>query len=302
MRLKTVAGLAIGMLAFTTAACINATAPPSVAVGVARPANGKTPFASNIDPATFAGSSANVTNKYFPLKPGTEWTWEGHALDGQDYIRRRIILTVTDLTKEVAGVQTVVLWERDFDNDKLIENELFFVAQDKAGNVWHLGESVETYDEEGSIDGAQSWLVGYLEGAKAGILVPARPNIKLKPWSEGFAPAPFNWGDVARISKAGAKDCVRAGCYSDVIVIEESEPLKPDAYQLKSYAKGVGNIRTDWAGKRELDKEELELVKKRVVSSAEQAQARQEALNIDARQRVYGLTGPLLAPAAKPAS
>ena len=35
---------------------------------------------ADFDPANFSNPTA-VTNPYFPLVPGTRFTWKGHALD-----------------------------------------------------------------------------------------------------------------------------------------------------------------------------------------------------------------------------
>ena len=40
-----------------------------------------------------------------PCEPGTQFVWEGHALDDEDEIPRRVVFTVTDLTKVIDGVR-----------------------------------------------------------------------------------------------------------------------------------------------------------------------------------------------------
>ena len=42
--------------------------------------------------------------------------------------------TVTDLSKVIDGVRTLVIWERDYTAGQLSEPELAFFAQDNAGN------------------------------------------------------------------------------------------------------------------------------------------------------------------------
>jgi hypothetical protein len=270
-------------------------ASPSAPAASAAPALGAPLYPLNFDPTIFGEESATITNPWWPIKSGHQWIWEGHALDGEDVIKRKLIFTATGLTKRIAGVQTMVGWDRDYDNGKLVESEMIFLAQDKAGNIWHFGQSLERYDEEGHLDGSETWLVGYLAGAKAGILMKANPETATQKYSEGFAPPPYFWNDVARVTKTGQKNCVKAGCYTGAIVIEESEPSKPNAFQYKYWVKGVGNIRTDWGGKAELEKEELELIAKRVLSAKELADAQKAVLTIEAHQRVYGITEPIKA-------
>ena len=262
----------------------------------------KTPFPVNFDPNDFDSNSTNITNQWWPLKPGLQMTWEGQAFEGEDIVKRKIVFTVTNLTKVIGGVRTLVGWDRDYNNGVLIEPELIFLAQDKKGNVWHFGQYAEQYDDEGDYGGAIGWIAGYLEGSKAGILMQADPKPGTPKYSEGFAPAPFFWDDEAQVSKLGQKTCVKVGCFNDVMIIEESEPTKPGAWQLKYYARGVGRVRTGWRGPNEEEKETLELVKITQLDAAGLAAATAEALKIDARGRVYGLTAPVhqLTPAAKP--
>jgi hypothetical protein len=260
-----------------------------------------TPFPVNFDRAIFDENSANITHEWWPMKPGTQWLWEGTAFEDAVKIRRRLIFTVTDLTKEIAGVRTLVGWDRDFNNEILIEQELIFLAQDKKGNIWHFGQSVEIYDDEGALEGGQTWLVGYLDGAKAGILLPAKLEAGGPQYSQGFAPPPFYWDDVATIAGAVEKTCVAAGCFDEVVMIEESEPAIEEAFQLKYWARGVGNIKTGWRGSAEEEKEELELIRKREITPDALALIRSDALKHEARANIYGFTPPLK-PRAPPAS
>ncbi len=67
--------------------------------------------------------------------------------DDGEKLPHRIVSTVADLTKVINGVRTVVLYDLDIKNNQLEEAELAFKAQDADGNVWHLGQYTETYDE-----------------------------------------------------------------------------------------------------------------------------------------------------------
>lgn len=66
-----------------------------------------------------------------------------------------------DLTKVIDGVRTIVLFDVDVQDGKVIESELFFVAQDRDGIVWTLGEYPEEYDKASSSEhpalGSQVW-------------------------------------------------------------------------------------------------------------------------------------------------
>jgi hypothetical protein len=194
-------------------------------------------------------NSTTVDNKWFPLKPGAHSVFEGSAIDDGQRVSRRVVTTVTDLTKEINDVNTVVVWERDYNEGELVEAELGFFAQDNDGNVWYMGEYPEEY-EEGEFDQAPGWLAGS-KGATAGIAMRAEPRLGTPSYAQGYAPPPINWIDRGRVYKVGQNTCVRVKCYDEVLVIEEFERNKPGAYQLKYFAPGVGDIRVGWRGPEE---------------------------------------------------
>jgi hypothetical protein len=237
--------------------------------------------------------STNIDNRWFPLRPGTQWIYAGSTRQDGRRVAHRDVFTVTDLTKVVAGVRTVVIWDRDYSGGRLVEGELTFFAQDNDGNVWHLGQYPEEY-EQGKFVGAPAWLAG-LKGAKAGIVMKARPHLGAPSYSQGFAPPPINWVDHAKVDKVGARTCVPAGCYDNVLVTREFETGKPQAFQVKYYARGVGNVRTGWAGAKDEDHEVLVLVKLRHLGPAALARVRASALEMERRayrvsKDVYGRT------------
>jgi hypothetical protein len=224
-------------------------------------------------------NSTTVDNKWFPLEPGAHSVFEGSAIDDGQRISRRVETTVTDLSKQINGVNSVVVWERDYSENELVEAELAFFAQDDYGNVWHMGEYPEEY-EGGEFDKAPGWLAGS-KGASAGIAMRAEPRLKTPSYAQGYAPPPINWIDRGRVYKVGQKSCVPVKCYDEVLVIEEFEKNKPGAFQLKYYAPGVGDIRVGWRGPEEEEKEGLDLVKDVSLSPQGVAKARAEALELE---------------------
>ena len=242
------------------------------------------------DPANFDETSTIIDNPYLPLTPGTQFVYEGTALEDDELVERRIVSTVSGFIKEINGVDAVVFWERDFNEGLLIESELAFFAQDKDGNVWHLGQYRETYDEEEFV-GGRAWMVGHLEGAEAGVFMWADPQAHLgaPSYSQGFAPEPFNWTDRASVAEIGQQTCVPVDCYDDVLVTEEEDDENPGAFQLKYYAPGVGNVRVGYRGD-DPEEEELELVEVKQLDPAEWAEADTEALALETRAYTYSST------------
>jgi hypothetical protein len=224
----------------------------------------------------------HIDNKWLPLKPGTQLVYEGSAIvDEEGRQSRRVVTTVTDLTKVIDGVRTLVIWERDYTAGQLSEPELAFFAQDDAGNVWLVGEYPEEY-ENGKFAKAPAWISGQ-KGARAGITMIAEPRLGAPSYAQGYAPPPVDFNDRARAYKMDQHTCVPVDCYENVLVTEEFNPGEPGAYQLKYYAPGVGNVRVGWRGEKEEERETLELVDYRHLSPEAMAKVREAALEMDRR-------------------
>jgi hypothetical protein len=270
----------------------------SAVAGSARTqSKGLTGSAKDFQRAKFDKSSTQISNKYFPLEPGTQLTYKGSAIPEGEKTRsaRRVVSTVTDLGKWIDGVRTLVVWERDYTAGKLGESEIAFFAQDKAGNVWLLGEYPEEYENAKFVD-APTWISGQ-KGAHAGIAMLANPKLGSPDYAQGFAPPPVEFKDRARVYKKGQKTCVPVKCYRKVLVIEEFEKGVPGVFHLKYYAPKVGLVKVGWRGANEEEKETLALVKRKQLSSKELTNARKEALKLDKNAykrsgEVYGKTPP----------
>ena len=186
--------------------------------------------------------STTLNNRLLPLKPGTRFDLEGQANRGSGLLPHRVVTIVTDLTKVIHGVRTRVVVELDINAGQLEEAELAFFAQDDIGNVWHLGEYPEEY-EDGKFSGAPDvWIAG-VAGAQAGINMPAKPRLGMPSYREGFAPN-IEFFDCGRVLKTGGQTCVPGKCYDNVVVIDEWDPLDPGSgHQRKFHAEGVGIVR-----------------------------------------------------------
>jgi hypothetical protein len=250
--------------------------------------------AKDFDPAQF-DHPTEIDNEWFPLKPGTQFVYQGSSIVDEGREPHRVVFTVTDLTKVVDGVRTLVAWDRDYAGGELLETELAFFAQDNDGNVWHLGQYPEEY-ERGKLVDAPAWIAG-LKGARAGITVKAEPQLGGPSYSQGYAPPPINWIDRARAYKTGQETCVPVGCYDDVLVTEEFERDKPGAFQLKYYAPEVGGVRVGWRGPKEEEKERLVLVELVELDQSALAKVREQVLKLEksayrVSKDVYGRTPP----------
>lgn len=242
-----------------------------------------------------------ITNKWMPQKPGTRYIYEGTTVeDDGKVVPHKIEINITDLVKVIGGVANVVSYDLDFSDNELVEAELAFFAQDDIGNVWHFGQYPEEY-EDGKFQRAPAWIHGY-ENAYAGIMMKAEPKLGTRSYSQGYGPA-VGWTDRGTTYQLGQDVTVRHGRYTDVMVVSETAKNEGDAFQLKYYAPGVGNIKVGWMGSAEKTKETLELVKIEELSPKELAAVRGKALALEksayARSKtVYAPTRPMIQPAA----
>jgi hypothetical protein len=234
--------------------------------------------AASIRPDKFRHPT-NIDNRWMPMKPGTRWTYEGTSReDDGKIVPHRITVTVTNLTKTISGIRTVVSYDLDYSDNELTEAELAFYAQDNDGNVWQFGEYPEEY-EDGKFVKAPTWIHG-LKGARAGIIMPADPRPGSAAFPEGWGPA-IGWKDRGIVYQTNQKVTVPAGAFDGVLVIKESAAGEKDAEQLKYYAPGTGSVRTGWLGSGAETTETLELVKIEQLDRRALAEAGQKALQLE---------------------
>ena len=251
------------------------------------------PIFADFNPGNFSNSTT-VNNKLFPLKPGVMLVSEGTAKDPEgDEETLRIEVTTTGLTKMIGDINTVVVHIDDYADGGLVESELAFFAQDNDGNIWYFGEYPEEY-EDGEFLGEKSWIHGIKE-AKAGLFMTANLTVGDPTYYQGWGPA-VEWDDFSRVIEIAKEVCVPVSCYQDVVVIEEGNLTEKGAFQTKSYAPGVGEIRTGWTGEDALQ-EELVLVELVNLDADGLAAANARALALEKHayeiSEVYKQTQPL---------
>jgi hypothetical protein len=177
-------------------------------------------------------NSLNINNKYFPLKPGTTFTYVG-TKEGE---RQSDQFIVTDRTKDVNGITARVIRDNAYEKGKLVEFTDDWFAQDDNGNIWYMGEfttEVETNSNEGS------WEAG-VNGAKPGIFMEANPKVGdtyQQESAKGIAE------DRAEIVSLTDSVCVPYGCFNNVLETKETTPLEPGVEEHKFFASDVGDIK-----------------------------------------------------------
>jgi len=222
-------------------------------------------------------SSTVVDNEWMPLKPGTQLVFEGETIENGVSVPHRIVITVTDLTKVISGIHSVVTWDQDFSDGQLVEAELAFFAQDNDGNIWRMGEYPEEYVDGKFIDNP-TWIHG-LDNALAGIAMQADPQPNTPDYAEGWGPE-VDWTDRGLVDQIAPEICVATGCYKNILIVKETSATEVGAFQLKYYAPGVGNIKVDWTG-TDKTQETLELIEYNQLSPDQLAEVRMKALELE---------------------
>ena len=195
---------------------------------------------TRFDPNNFINPTT-IDNRWFPLIPGTQLILEGSADRGSGSRPHRVIFTVSDVTKVIKGVRTVVIWDRDLDDGELTEGELAFFAQDKDGNVWNFGEYPEEYQGWQKYGNPNTWITECRTGESGGTFA-GNPLARKSAYMEGSSPN-IEFLDCAKVFKMNQGVCVSGICYKDVIITDEWSPLDPESgHQLKYYAPGVGIV------------------------------------------------------------
>jgi hypothetical protein len=192
-----------------------------------------------------------------------------------------VTFTVTDLTKVIGGVRTVVVHDVDLNNGVLAEEELSFWAQDRFGNVWNVGEYPEEHLPNGILRAPAAWMAG-TDGAVPGIHLPTiLPPVDGPFYVQGSVPK-IGFLDCAQTAFVNTTACVPVGCFNGVMITDEDSPLDAGSgIQRKSYAPGVGIVAIGFIDDPQA--EALELTQFNHLDEPALAKIRDAALEQDAR-------------------
>lgn len=177
----------------------------------------------------------HVTNPWFPLSPGHYLVYRG-TKDGQPSRER---FKVTRETKTILGVGCTVVSDKLYLHGRLEERTEDWYAQDKAGNVWYLGEATAELYPNGSVKTREgSWQAG-VDGARAGIFMPAHPHRGQSGIQELYK---SEAEDHFRVLGFGAAVHTPAVSSEQTLVTREWTPLEPGVVDHKFYVKGIGTV------------------------------------------------------------
>jgi hypothetical protein len=184
-----------------------------------------------INPADFG---TKIDNQFLPLKPGTIFIYTS----GKGGRAERDEVYVTHDTKQILGVACTVVRDRAWSDGDLTEDTLDWYAQDKAGNVWCLGEDSKSYKNGVVVSAEGSWEAG-VKGAHAGIVMEAHPRVGDSYRQESAPGAAEDTADVVSLSKSAR---VPYGSYDRLLMTKEWSPLESGTAEYRFYARGIGFI------------------------------------------------------------
>ena len=180
--------------------------------------------------------TTRIDNPYLPMRPGSRWVYRETDAAGAV---QRVVVKVTRRTRRIAnGVTARVVRDTVTERGRLVEDTFDWFAQDRAGNVWYLGEDTTDYEDGRPVSTAGSWEAG-VDGARAGIAMLARPRP-----GRGYRQehAAGEAEDRARVLSLDDQAEVPAGHFEDVLTTKDWNPLEPRALEYKLYARGVGLV------------------------------------------------------------
>jgi len=184
------------------------------------------------------GGPTRAHNPYLPLVPGTQWVREGFTDVGRRRVPHQVTTTVTRVYRVVDGVRTVAVFDYEVDGGQVTQTSIDYLAEDRRGNVWNFGGYTEDYQGGRYVSATDPWLAG-VNGARAGILVQARPRVGSPAYA--VAQPDKEEGDVGEVVAVGAHHCVPFACFGGVLIVREGKLSAPNN-EFKYYARSVGQI------------------------------------------------------------
>ena len=189
--------------------------------------------AVDLDPREF---SARVTNRYWPMAPGTRWTYRETDEKGN---RQKVVVTATSVTKRIAnGVTARVVRDTVTQDGELVEDTFDWYAQDRQANVWYLGERTAEF-ENGKVSTTAGSFEAGAGGALPGIMMPGRPADGMRYRQEYLKGEAEDNGEVLSTSEQAE---VPFGHFEDAVLTKDTITIEPDVLEYKLYAPKVGPV------------------------------------------------------------
>ena len=189
----------------------------------------------HLDPQGF---TTRIDNPYWPMDPGTRWTYSETDQEGA---RLKVVVTVSDETKKIAnGVIARVVRDTVTENGEIIEDTFDWYAQDEEGNIWYLGENTAEF-ENGKLKTKEGSFEAGVDGAKPGIIMPADPKDGMQYRQEYYKGVAEDNGEILSTDEMVQ---VPFGQFDEALLTKDTITIEPNVLEYKLYARGIGPVLT----------------------------------------------------------
>jgi len=184
----------------------------------------------DVGPKDWASSGSN---SYFILEPGYVLELKGEE-HGKDV---HLVVTVTNETKVVDGVETRVVEERESEDDEVVEvSRNYYAFSTKDQGVYYFGEDVDEYEGGKVAKHGGSWHAGE-NGARFGLMMPGVPSVGMR-WYQELAPnVAMDRSEVVTFRE----EVVLYGSTVNCLKTKETSAVEK-ATEFKCYAAGIGLV------------------------------------------------------------
>jgi hypothetical protein len=173
---------------------------------------------------------ATGRNQYFVLEEGYQL-----VLESDD---TKLEITVSDETKDVNGVTTRIVEEKEWIDGKLYEiSKNYFALCEQTNDIYYFGEDVDFYENGQVVKHDGTWLAG-VDGNKAGLIMPASPKVGMKYYQEIAPGVAMDRAEVISVDEtcetpAGTFTCLK---------VAEGSALNLTEIEYKLHAPGIGLV------------------------------------------------------------
>jgi hypothetical protein len=172
--------------------------------------------------------------QYFVLEPGFQIVLEGG--------NEKVAITVLDETREVDGITTRVVEEREWKGGKLAEvSRNYFAICEDTGDVFYFGEDVDMVQDGEVVGHSGAWIAGEND-ARPGLIMPGKPEVGIKYYQEI---APGEAMDRAEVVSVDDTLETPAGTFTRCLRTQEGTALNPVEREFKTYAPEIGLIQDE---------------------------------------------------------